>query len=122
MDASTHMTATRCKTITPPCRNSRRDGRQRGGLADRCLGIWPVISRLADALGRLLRFQVTPGQSNDITVAPDLLDGLRVQAIHADKACDGNDLRVRIAAMKAMAVPPSNRNRKLSIPHDTTIY
>jgi transposase len=69
-----------------------------------------------------LRFQVTPGQSNDITVAPDLLDGLRVQAIHADKACDGNDLRVRIAAMKAMAVPPSNRNRKLSIPHDTTIY
>jgi hypothetical protein len=53
-----------------------------------------------------LRFRVTPGQSNDITVAPDLLDGLRVQAIHADKACDGNDLRIRIAAMKAIAVPP----------------
>ena len=44
------------------------------------------------------------------------------EAILADKAYDGNDLRDCIAAMKAQAVIPSKRNRKLIIPHDVEIY
>lgn len=40
----------------------------------------------------------------------------------ADKAYDGNDLRDTIAGMKAVAVIPSKRNRKVFIPHDTDIY
>lgn len=77
---------------------------------------------LADTLGRPVRFCVTPGQASDITVAPGLLEGLQAQAVLADKAYDGNDLRARIAAMKAKAVIPSKRNRKVPIPHDTAIY
>ena len=69
-----------------------------------------------------MRFRITPGQDSDITVAPDLLEGLRAQAVLADKVYDGNALRQRIAAMDAEAVIPSKRNRKIFIPHDTAIY
>ena len=77
---------------------------------------------LADTLGRPLRLCITPGQASDITVAPDLLEGQQAEAVLADKAYDSNDLRDRIAAMKAQAVIPSKRNRKLFIPHDAEIY
>lgn len=77
---------------------------------------------LADALGRPLRFLVTPGQTGDITAAPALLDGQEGQAVLADKAYDSNALRAMIAEMDAKIVIPSNRSRKASIPHDPAIY
>jgi putative transposase len=40
----------------------------------------------------------------------------------ADKAYDSNNLRDRIAAMDAIAVIPSKRNRKVAIPSDANIY
>ena len=77
---------------------------------------------LADTLGRPLRLRITPGQASDITVAPDLLEGLEAGAVLADKAYDSNDLRDRIAAMKALVVIPAKSNRKVFIPHDVEIY
>ena len=77
---------------------------------------------LADRLGRPLRLRITPGQASDITAAPDLLAGQKADAVLADKAYDSNDLRNQIAAMKAQAVIPSKRNRKVFIPHDGEIY
>jgi transposase len=77
---------------------------------------------LADALGRPLRFIVTAGQVGDITQAPALLDGQSADAVLADKAYDSNALRAIIADMGATAVIPSNRTRKIIIPHDTTAY
>lgn len=77
---------------------------------------------LADALGRPLRFLVTPGQAGDITAAPTLLEGQAGGAVLADKAYDSNALRDLIEAMGAEAVIPSNRSRKIIIPHDATIY
>lgn len=77
---------------------------------------------LADTFGRPVRFCITPGQASDITAAPGLLEDLQAQAVLANKAYDGNDLRTRIAAMGAKAVIPSKRNRKVFIPHDTAIY
>lgn len=77
---------------------------------------------LADTFGRPLRFCITPGQAHDITAAPGLLEGQRADAILADKAYDSNELRAKIAGMKAEAVIPSKRNRKVFIPHDTAIY
>lgn len=77
---------------------------------------------LADTLGRPVRFHITPGQASDIASAPDLLEGQRAKAVLADKAYDSNDLRNKIAAMKATAVIPSKRNRKICIPHDGDIY
>jgi putative transposase len=75
-----------------------------------------------DTLGRPLRFLITPGQPNDITAAPDLLEGQEADAVLADKAYDSNDLRQRIADIKAEAVIPSKRNRKIAIPHDAEVY
>lgn len=77
---------------------------------------------LADALGRPLRFSITAGQAHDIIAAPALLEGQQAQAVLADKAYDSNDLREMIAQMKAQAVIPSKRNRKVFIPHDTELY
>lgn len=80
------------------------------------------IHMLADALGRPLRFLVTAGQVGDITQAPALLEGQIGKAVLADKAYDSNTLRKTIADMGAKAVIPSNRSRKIIIPHDERLY
>ena len=77
---------------------------------------------LADALGRPVRFIITAGQAGDITQAPALLEGQPGDAVLADKAHNGNALRTIIADMDARAVIPSNRCRKIIIPHDAVIY
>lgn len=77
---------------------------------------------LADTLGRPLRFIVTAGQVGDITTAPALLDGMSAEAVLADKAYDSNALRGLITDMGAKAVIPSNRCRKVAIPHDAAAY
>ncbi|MCP1999993.1 transposase [Nitrobacter winogradskyi] len=77
---------------------------------------------LADALGRPLRFIITAGQAGDVTQAPALLRGQTGEAVLADKAYDSNALRMLIAGMGATAVVPSNRTRKVIIPHDATAY
>ena len=77
---------------------------------------------LADTLGRPIRVILTAGQAGDITMAPTLLNGLCADAVLADKAYDSNALRAAVAAMGAIAVIPSNRTRKIAIPHDVTIY
>jgi transposase len=77
---------------------------------------------LADTLGRPLRFILTAGQSGDVLAAPALLHGLTAEAVLADKAYDSNALRQLIADIGAEAVIPSNRTRKVIIPHNATIY
>jgi transposase len=77
---------------------------------------------LADTLGRPIRIILTAGQTGDITTAPALLDGLGADAVLADKAYDSNALRATVAAMGAIAVIPSNRTRRIAIPHDVAIY
>jgi transposase len=80
------------------------------------------IHTLADALGRPLRFILTGGEAGDVTTAPALLDGLSPDAVIADKAYDSNVLRALIADAGAEAVIPSNRTRKVLIPHDALAY
>lgn len=65
---------------------------------------------------------VTAGQTGDIIAAPALLEGQTAEAVLADKAYDSNALRAAIAGMGATAVIPSNRTRKVIIPHDPDIY
>jgi transposase len=76
----------------------------------------------ADTFGRPLRFILTAGQSGDILAAPALIDGFDTAAVLADKAYDSNALRALIADAGAQAVIPSNRSRKVIIPHDPAIY
>lgn len=77
---------------------------------------------VADGLGRPLRFILTAGQVGDVLAAPALLEGFQAQAVLADKAYDSNALRQLIADRGAEAVIPSNRTRKIAIPHDPAIY
>jgi transposase len=77
---------------------------------------------LADALGRPLRIIITAGQRGDVLEAEALLEGQAGGAVLADKAYDANALRASIAAMGAEAVIPSNRSRKIIIPHDADLY
>ena len=77
---------------------------------------------LADALGRPLRFIITPGQTGDVTQAPVLLHGQEGDAVLADEAYDSKTLRTIIAEMGAEAVIPSNRCRKIAIPHNAIVY
>ncbi len=77
---------------------------------------------VCDAQGRPLRFILTAGQRGDILMAPALLDGFEAKAVLADKAYDSNALRQLIADSGAEAVIPSNRSRKVLIPHDQVAY
>jgi transposase len=77
---------------------------------------------LADGLGRPLRLIVTAGQAGDAPQAQALLEGQAGAAVLADKAYDSNALRKIIADMGAQAVIPSNRTRKILIPHDEVAY
>lgn len=65
---------------------------------------------------------MTAGQVGDITQAPALLEGQSGDAVLADKAYDSNALREMIGGMGAKAVIPSNRSRKIIIPHDELVY
>lgn len=80
------------------------------------------IHMVADSLGRPLRFILTAGQVGDVLAAPALLAGFQAEAVLADKAYDSNALRQIIAESGAEAVIPSNRTRKVIIPHDPAIY
>ncbi len=77
---------------------------------------------LAGALGRPLRFILTGGQVHDSKTAADLLGGIRAGGVIADKAYDSNALHQTIATAGMTAVIPSNRSRKILIPHDILVY
>jgi transposase len=77
---------------------------------------------LADALGRPLRFILTPGQAGDITKAPDLLDGCTAENVIADKAYDSAALRQTIVDLGATPVIPSLSTRKHQPAYDKAIY
>jgi transposase len=71
---------------------------------------------LADA------FMLTGGQVHDIVTAPAMIDGVEGDALIADKAYDSNAFRTQIAQAGMQAVIPSNRTRKIIIPHDRDLY
>ncbi|WP_231573548.1 IS5 family transposase [Thermopetrobacter sp. TC1] len=90
-------------------------GRSRGGLSCK-------IHVLVDGLGNPLRFILTAGQVADIAQAIDLLKGLSLSKVLADKAYDSNELRAFIAGAGGETVIPSKRSRTVTIPHDREIY
>jgi transposase len=66
------------------------------------------IHAVVDALGNPVRWLLTGGEVADITQAKSLLDGLKADAVLADKGYDADLLIDRIHASGAMAViPPS---------------
>ena len=80
------------------------------------------VLALTDALGNLVRFKLLPGQRSEIVGVPDFIDGLRFDALMADKAFDADHLRQTLRERGATAVIPAKRNRKTHIPHDEEAY
>ena len=64
------------------------------------------IVALVDALGNLVRFILQPGQRNDIMGVKPLIEGIRFDALLADKAFDADWLRKELEGRGAMAVIP----------------
>ena len=80
------------------------------------------LHAVVDALGNPLRLVLTPGQQAGCTVAADLLAGLGVGAVLADKAYDTNAVVAAIARAGAAVVVPSKRSRCVRRALDQNLY
>ena len=92
-----------------------RIGYSRGGLTTK-------IVVLVDALGNLARFILLPGQHHDSIAAPDLIDGIDMEALLADKGFDNNRLRELLGETQTRAVIPPKADRRDIIRCDFAIY
>ena len=90
-------------------------GRSRGGFTSK-------LHAVVDALGNPLRLALTPGQQADCTVAADLLAGLAVGAVLADKAYDTDAVVAEITRAGAAVVVPSKRGRRTPRALDHNLY
>jgi transposase len=91
-------------------------GRSRGGWTTK-------IHALTDAEGRPRVLLLSPGNVNDIALAPALLATAGpIKRLIADKAYDANSLRQMLADLGAKAVIPSTTSRSQPIPYNKTIY
>lgn len=81
-------------------------GRSRGGRTSK-------IHAVADAIGRLIAFELTPGQRGDVRVAPALLEPLPAAAwLLGDTAYDSDRFRMFLADRGTAPVIPPNPTRK----------
>lgn len=80
------------------------------------------IVALVDALGNLACFILLPGQRHDSIAAPELIDGIKMDALLADKGFDNNRLRDLLRETNTQAVIPSKADRKTPIPCDFAMY
>ena len=74
------------------------------------------------ALGRPLRFFLTPGQEHDLTLAHALLEGQTARRVIADRGYDSNGFRSLVASLGAKAVIPAKSTRVAIIRHDARAY
>src|SRR5215475_2523599 len=91
-------------------------GRSRGGLSTK-------IHALVDALGKPLRFLLTPGQVHDLAGADALLPHMTANRLIADRAfdADGRVLGPLAAAGKSAVIPP-RPNRLTPREFDRELY
>jgi transposase len=80
------------------------------------------IHAVVDALGNPVRWLLSGGEVADITQAQPLLDGLKTDAVLADKGYDADALIDSIQASGAMAVIPPKRNRLVQRSYDRHLY
>ena len=90
-------------------------GHSRGGVTTKILA-------LTDALGNLVDFRLLPGQAHDLKGVPDLIDGLVVEYLLADRAFDADWLRHKLTEDGIAPVIPPRSNRKIAVEYDNEIY
>jgi transposase len=78
---------------------------------------------VVDNLGRLIAFEISPGQLGDARVAADLLGALPPPMLcAADMAYDSDRLRAFLIARGTEPVIPNNPTRKRRHPFDARAY
>jgi transposase len=78
---------------------------------------------LTDGEGRPRVLLLSPGNINDIAMAPALVAAVGpIKRLIADKAYDANSLRQLLADQRAKAVIPSTASRNRPIPYSKTAY
>jgi transposase len=90
-------------------------GRSKGGFTSK-------IHAKVDALGNLLQISLTPGNRNDITQAPLLLNNIANSHILGDKGYSSYDIRDLIISLDGIPVIPPKSNLKEPWEYDENIY
>ena len=80
------------------------------------------ILALTDALGNLVRFVLLPGHRFDTVGVPPLIDGLRFDALIADKAFDSDTIVADLDQRGAKIVISQHQRRTQKRPFDAEIY
>ena len=75
-----------------------------------------------DALGLPVRFDLGPGQQNDMAPACDLIRGLKAERVLADRAYDAHSLHDVILEQGGEPVIPPRRHRKFQHAYDRIAY
>jgi putative transposase len=73
-------------------------------------------------LGLPVRLIVGPGQQNDAARGDELVDGLRAEAVLADKGYDSDRLLKKIEDQGGEPVIPPRRHRKVQRTYDKHLY
>lgn len=76
---------------------------------------------LVDTAGQLLHVRLPPGQTGDVPQA-ELLAGLHLRHVLADRSYDANDLWRAIVEQGGESVIPGRRNRPVPIDYDQELY
>ena len=77
---------------------------------------------LTDALGNLIRFVLLPGQRHDLQGVEQLLEGIDLRALLADKAFDADWLKQHLLAQGCQVVIAQKANRRAPLQIDMEVY
>lgn len=80
------------------------------------------ITAMVDALGKPLKFILSPGQQHDSKAAITLLEEIQGSDVLADKAYDDDKLSASIEKKGCGAVIPPRKNRKNPRNYDKDVY
>jgi transposase len=106
-----------------PLRSGRKRGVFRQAIGRSRGGRTTKIHALTDARGRPHVLLLSPGNTNDIALAPSLIAAVGpIKRLIADKAYDANSLRQLLAEQGAKAVIPSTASRRQPIPYNKALY
>ena len=77
---------------------------------------------MVDKKGRLVRFTIRPGNAAESKELATLLDGVLTNELIADKAYDGNPVRLLLASQGIVATIPPTANRLIQTWYDPVRY
>ena len=77
---------------------------------------------MADAMGRLVKFVLQPGNATEYVALPGLVSGVAAQELIVDKAYDTGQVCSRLTAADLRPVIPSRARRRPPAWHDPAVY